>query len=213
MDLSSPISSLIPTLDAAVLEVLSGTESALGVSQIHRLTRRGARSGIHRVLDRLTEHGLVTAEGTNLGYVYRLNRDHVLAESVLSAVGARAEFMNRLKQACEALSPNVISAALFGSTARRESGAQSDVDLLLIIKDDSVRTDTWERQVRALEDRVVAWTGNQLEFLTLNRDHLKEAIRSGETIVVSWQEDALTLAGEPLPTLIHALRASEEGDQ
>ncbi len=34
MGLSSPLSSLIPTLDAAVLEVLAGTESGLGVSQI-----------------------------------------------------------------------------------------------------------------------------------------------------------------------------------
>jgi predicted nucleotidyltransferase len=211
MDLSSPISSLIPTLDAAVLEVLAGTESALGVSQIHRLARRGARSGVHRVLERLTEHGLVAAEGTNMGFVYRLNRDHVLAPSVLSAVGARAEFYERLTRACEALSPKVVSAALFGSTARRESGVESDIDVLLVVADDSVRTDAWEQQVRHLEDQVLGWTGNRLECLTLDREHLRAAVDSGQAIVSSWREEAVTLAGAPLPTLLRPLRVSDEG--
>ncbi|WP_240641215.1 nucleotidyltransferase domain-containing protein [Nocardioides ferulae] len=192
--------------------MLAGTESALGVSQIHRLARRGARSGVHRVLDRLTEHGLVAAEGTNLGFVYRLNRDHVLAPAVLSAVSARAEFYKRLTRACEALSPSVTTAALFGSTARRESGVESDIDVLIVIDDDSIRSDAWEGQVRHLEDQVLAWTGNRLECLTLDREHLREAVRSGEPIVKSWQEDAVTLAGVSLPTLIHALRAGA-GDE
>lgn len=150
----------------------------------------------------------MAATGTNLGHVYRLNRDHVLAESVLSAVGARTEFNTRLTRACEQLSPNVTSAALFGSTARRESGIESDVDLLLVIEDDSVRTDAWEAQVRQLEDQVLAWTGNYLGCVTLDRIHLRRAIRSGEPIVKSWQDDAVTLAGVSLTALIHALRAS-----
>lgn len=213
MDLSSPISSLVPTLDAVVLEVLAGTESALGATQIHRHARRGARSGIHRVLDRLTRHGLILAEGTNLGYVYRLNRDHVLAASVLTAAGARAEFFTRLTQACERLSPSVTSAALFGSTARRESGTESDVDLLLVIENDAVRTEAWEHQLRHLEDDVLAWTGNGLECMTLAHARLREAVRSEEPIVREWQEEAVTLTGVALQTLIQEMRAGEGGEQ
>lgn len=208
MDLTSPISSLIPTLDAVVLEVLAGTESALGVSQIQRLVRRGARSGIHRVVGRLTEQGLVAAEGTNLGYVYRLNRDHVLAPAVLSAVGARAEFYKRLTHASEALLPGVTCAALFGSTARRESGTDSDIDLLVVVDDDSVRTEAWDQQMRHLEDQVLSWTGNRLEPLILDREHLRAAVVSEEPIVKSWEEEAVTLTGAPLPTLIHEMRAT-----
>ncbi len=213
MDLSSPISSLIPTLDAVVLEVLAGTESALGATQIHRHARRGARSGVHRVLDRLTSHGLVLAEGTNLGHVYRLNRDHVLAPSVLTGAGARAEFFTRLTQACERLSPSVTSAALFGSTARRGSGPESDVDLLLVIENNAVRTEAWEHQLRHLEDEVLAWTGNRLECLTLDHERLRNAIRSDEPIVREWQEEAVTLTGVALPTLIHAMRAGERAER
>lgn len=201
MDLSAPLNSLVPTLDAAVLEVLAATESSLGVSQIQRLASRGARSGINRVLTRLVEHGLVLAEPTNLGHVYRLNRGHLLADSVLSAAGARREFVRRLTQACEELRPQVISAALFGSAARGDAGPDSDVDLLLVV-DDEAQTDAWDDQLRDLEDRVLRWTGNRLECVVFTRSHLSVVVESGEPLVASLRNEAIPLTGQPLHTLL-----------
>ena len=48
MDLAHPLSSLIPSLDSVVLEVLSGTEGALGATKIHRLGAWGSRPGVAR---------------------------------------------------------------------------------------------------------------------------------------------------------------------
>lgn len=79
MDLSSPLSSLIPSMDAAALEVLVRTQTGLRVSKIRQLSRRGSRQGIANALERLVEHGLVDAEPTNFGFTYRLNRNHILA--------------------------------------------------------------------------------------------------------------------------------------
>jgi hypothetical protein len=39
------------------------------------------------ILDRLVRHGLVIAEPANQGFLYRLNRDHLLAPSILQAAG------------------------------------------------------------------------------------------------------------------------------
>ena len=210
MNLSSPVTSLVPSLDGAVLEVLAGTEAPLGASQIQRLARRGARSGVHRVLDRLVEHGLVTATPTNVGHVYRLNREHVLADAILSAVGARTEFQQRLADACVALTPPVASAALFGSTARRESDPNSDVDLVLVVSGEDSLTDAWDEQIRRLEDQVMVWTGNRLECLVLTVAHVGNLVATHEPIVASLQQDALTLAGAQLPTLLRASSAGEE---
>jgi predicted nucleotidyltransferase len=78
MDVSSPLRSLVHSLDSAVLEVLAETEAALGATKRVHLAGRGSRTGAQKVLDRLTEHGIVLAEPTNHGHIYRLNRDHAV---------------------------------------------------------------------------------------------------------------------------------------
>lgn len=205
MDLSSPLNSLVPSLDGAVLEVLSRTESALGASHIQRLARRGARSGVHRVLDRQVEHGLILAEPTNLGYVYRLNRDHLLSGAVLSAAKARQDFIERLAAACADLKPDVVSAALFGSTARGDSGPESDVDLVLVVSDQA-QDDAWEEQLRHLEGLVLGWTGNRLESLVLTQSHLATVVEAGEPLVTSLRDEAVDLAGRPLASVLQSSR-------
>lgn len=203
MDLTAPLYSLIPSLDSAVLTVLAGTEGALGQTQIHRLAAKGTRPGLKLVLDRLIEHGLVIAEPTNHGYLYQLNRDHVLAPVVLAAAGARQEFLRRLTDGCARLRPPVVSAALFGSVARRQSQPDSDVDLLLVVPDDADTDDAaWGDQIRRLEAQVLGWSGNRLEIITVTRTHLAELVGDGEPIVGSWRADALTLTGSDLPRLL-----------
>ena len=196
VDPTSPIASLIPSLDAAVLEVLAAAERPLGVSQIQRQTRRGARSGVHRVLDRLVEHGLVEASPSNVGSVYRLNTEHVLAPAVLIAVRARAELVRRLAAACEALEPAIVAAALHGSVARGEAGPESPIDLFLVVGDDHLLSAEWDRQLHDLDDQVRAWTGNRLERMVLTRHHLQELADTGEPILEAWRRDAIVLVGK-----------------
>ena len=131
VDLTSPLRSIAPGLDSAVLHVLAGTESGLSASQIARLASRGTRVGQLPVLNRLVEHGLVIAEPANRGFLYRLNREHVLAEPVLMAVRARVTILQRLTQAVATLRPEPVHVSVFGSFARGEAGPDSDLDLLI----------------------------------------------------------------------------------
>jgi predicted nucleotidyltransferase len=203
VDLSSPVQSLIPSMESAALTVLAGTESPLGQTQIHRLAPRGTRRGIAVALDRLCEHGLVIAEPTNHGYRYLLNREHLLTPAVLAAVGAREELLRRMASACADLRPRVVSAALFGSVARRDSGAASDVDLVLVVPDGtSLDEPAWQEQVRHLEAQVLAWTGNRRETITVPSAHLTTLAAEGEPVVASWRADALTLTGTDLRHLL-----------
>jgi Nucleotidyltransferase domain len=203
MDLTVPLQSLSPSMDSVALTVLAGTEGPLGQSQIHQLAPRGTRRGLALALDRLSGHGVVIAERTNHGYLYRLNREHVLAPAVLAAAGARQEFLRRLTQACADMSPTVVSAALFGSVARRDSGPASDVDLLLVVPDDADTGDAaWGDQVRRLEAQVLAWSGNRLETIIVTRTHLAELVADGEPVIGSWRTEGLTLVGSELAHLL-----------
>ncbi len=147
------------------------------------------------MLARLVEHGIVLAEPANRGSMYRLNRSHVLAGVVLAAVGARAELIGRISEAVARLQPSPISASLFGSFARGEATADSEIDLLVVVDADQSLDAVWEQQLQDLEDKVLAWSGNRLERLVLDTTGLRSADERGEAVVDSWRRDAIHLAG------------------
>ena len=202
MDLTSPLQSLVPTLDSAVLEVLAGTESGLSATQIARLATRGSRQGQALVLDRLVEHGLVIAEPANRGYLYRLNRDHVLADAVLSACRARGTVLDRLREAVKGLDPEPVHVSVFGSFARREAGPDSDIDLLVVLPAPPASETGWSDQLQRLADRVLSWTGNRLECLTFTVDELRAVAARGERIVASIRDHGVTLSGAQMDIVL-----------
>ncbi|MBK8445559.1 MAG: nucleotidyltransferase domain-containing protein [Micropruina sp.] len=203
MNLSSPVGSLIPSMDGVVLEVLAGTHSALGPSRIHALGHRGSRPGVSLALGRLADQGLVHAEPTNYGHTYRLNRDHVLAPAVLAAAEARAEFLRRLTAGCQALRPAPLSVALYGSVARRESDDASDIDLLVVVDDTLDRhAPEWTDQTDKLTQSVRAWTGNRLEPIVMDANHLAGLAIADDPLTLSLREDAVTLVGRDLRELL-----------
>ncbi len=213
MDLASPLRTIAPGLDSAVLQVLAGTESSLSASQIARLAQRGSRAGQLPVLSRLVEHGLVIADRANQGYMYSLNRQHVLAGPVLAAMRARSIILERLTAAADALRPAPLNVSAFGSFARGQAGPTSDIDLLIITPSDAESGDEWLGQVHDLADRTLAWTGNRLEYLTLTLDRLRHLVEAGEPIVTSWLDEALTLSGTPFVEILNDLANATERDR
>lgn len=202
MDLTSPLRSLIPSLDSAVLEVLARTESGLSVSRIARLAPRGSRQGLSLAIERMVEHGLVMAEPANQGFLYRLNRDHVLTSALLLALNSRRTVIEEIKGAVERLQPEPVHAALFGSFARADGGPESDIDLFILTTADvDLQGDAWQGQLRDLESHVLSWTGNRMEALVLSADTWADAIHSEEPIVNSLLEESIPLLGDPLRDL------------
>lgn len=200
MDLSSPLRSLAPTLDSVVLEVLSGTESSLSLPRITDLAGRGSRQGLTLAMDRLVASGLVTATPANRGYMYALNREHVLSQAVLTAARARSTIIGRITEQIALMTPEPLHASLFGSFARREAGADSDIDVLFILP--HTPDDAWHAQAVALGEDVHAWTGNRMEYIALGVEEFDGAIERGEPIVSSWMSDAVTLHGPTIESMI-----------
>lgn len=213
VDLTSPLRSLAPSLDSAVLEVLAGTESSLGIGQIAKLANRGTRQGLALALDRLVEHGVVNAQVANRGYLYRLNRQHVLADAVVSACRARVTILARLEEAAQALDPHPSHVCVFGSFARRDAGPNSDIDLLVVLPEDACVDDRWNEQMRDLGDQLLTWTGNRMEYLVLTYEELRAVIARDEPIVGSWVEDSVTVLGVPIESIVRDLATPGRGQQ
>jgi len=155
------------------------------------------------VLDRLVAQGIVLAEPAGKAVLYRLNRDHLMAPSILAMAGARTELIARLRSAIEAWQVPPVHASLFGSVARHDAGPHSDVDVLVVRPDDVAADNAaWERQLRDLEEDVSRWTGNTLAWFETTREDLGRAVQAEEPVVDSWRQDALALAGQGLRPLL-----------
>ena len=200
-DLQHPLRSLVPSRDWVVLEVLASTQSGLGASQIARLSHEGSRSGQAPILDRLVEQGLVIAEPANHGFLYRLNRDHLLAPAVLHAAGLRAQVLKRLGELVAQLTPAPVHASVFGSFARGEANDESDIDILLIADSDQDVAD-WDTQIDLLQERVQLWTGNRCSCMAFSVERAQQLVAQEEPIVDNWVKDALVLIGEPLQRIL-----------
>jgi hypothetical protein len=85
VDLSSPISSVIPSAHGAVLAVLARTHEPLSGRRVAALTdgRVGQRR-VNDVLGELADAGIVRCERHPPAKLYVLNREHVAAAGIIA---------------------------------------------------------------------------------------------------------------------------------
>jgi predicted nucleotidyltransferase len=201
MDLSNPLAVVTPTLDAAVLQALAATTGWATGAHVHRLAGTGSDDGVRRVLARLADQGIVLADQHSHATLYLLNRDHVAADAIVSLTRLRAVIIDRIKGALESWSPVPVHASLFGSFARGEATADSDIDLL-VITDPKVNPDKTTEAVDRLAADIGKWTGNSVQIIDRNQDELAAMIATADPLVASWRADHIDLMGARLLDLL-----------
>ncbi len=205
MNVSKPFAAISSGVDTDVLVVLAGSTKPRSGRE---LARRAGRSntGVQHVLDRLVEHGLVYREEVGRTFLYELNRDHLLAPTVEQMAGARAELVRRLRDCIGAWEIPVVHASLFGSAARGDGDASSDIDLLVVRPADvDPDDDRWRDQVDGLADLVHRWTGNHAGIAEIPEGELPRLRKDRPPVVEEVREDAVDLAGEPTRKLLTRL--------
>jgi len=186
MDVGSPVRAVIPTLDGSVLQALSGTTAPLSLSDVGELADAGSLSGLRLALLRMVDQGVVLAVPG--GYI--LNREHLAAPAVLLLTGMRSEFMRRIGELSDSWSTAPLLLGVFGSFARRDGDATSDIDLLLVTTAEDA-----DEQAGELAERVHAWTGNQCHVMTLTPADIRRMRRNKERILAEWDRDLETVRG------------------
>jgi predicted nucleotidyltransferase len=201
MDLSNPLAVVTPTLDAAVLQALAATTGWATGSHVHRLARSGSDDGVRRVLTRLVDQGIVLADQHSHATLYLLNRDHVAAEAIVGLTRLRGMIIDRIKDALASWSPVPEHASLFGSFARGEATADSDIDLLVVTRPDAEAQVTAEA-VDQLAVDLERWTGNSAQIVDRNSNQLAAMIASHDRLITSWRADHVDLMGTRLLDLL-----------
>lgn len=206
MDLSKPLAVVTPTLDAAVLQALAATTDWASGSQVHRRSGAGSRDGVRKVLARLVHQGIVLASDHPHATLYSLNRDHVAADAVVSLTLLRGAVVDRIARAVVAAPCPVVHASIFGSFARGEATADSDIDILLVLNtSDQGPDEDCATFVDGLATGVRRWTGNRAQILAVTTSTLAEMVAADDPLVGSWLADQVHLVGARLPGLLRGL--------
>lgn len=208
MDLSNPLATVAPTLDAGVLQVLAATTAGCTAGEVHRRLGRGSDEGVRRVLARLVAQGVVVVDTPGRYPVYRLNREHVAVPHIEALTAVRREIIDRIGGELAGWQLVPTYAGLFGSFARGTADADSDIDMLIVRPDgmDAAVEDAWSDQLAHLQDKIRSWTGNAAQLVDLAPSTLVLMARQDDPLVDSWRAEEVHLHGERLLDLLRRLR-------
>ena len=96
---------------------------------------------------------------------------------------------------------------MFGSAARAEADATSDVDILVVHLDHQSDDEAWQQQLDDLAAQVRRWSGNACELVVLTESELRAAAQRGDQLLDELRRDAIHLAGAQ-PHVLLSRRAS-----
>ena len=184
--------------EARVLAVLLRVEAPVtgrAVARIAGLTQSTAQ----RALTRLREAGLVVAEPAPPSFLYRANRDHLAMPALTSLLRLDNELRARMAQHVAEWRVTPASVVIYGSIAREEATAGSDLDVLVVRPHTTEPDDpTWQLQLAELAHRLQLWSGRRASIIEMSRSEAAQGLADREPFLVEADRDGWLIAGSPL---------------
>ena len=200
MHLKDPIQSIIPSGRGVVLQILARTDTPLSGRMIAELAGgRVGKSRVNVVLRELVESGIVLRAEHPPAHLYVLNRDHVTAEAIQALANLRDALLERMRKDIEGWSTRPVAVWAFGSFARGEGDAESDIDILVLAPYEVDDQAEWDRQLDQLGENVFRWSGNDCRIVEYQEAEFEEMLDRGDRLAVEAVRDASHLAGRRPP--------------
>lgn len=185
MDFGQPFGGLMPGARGAALAALLRTGTPLTGRRVHALVAdRHSLGAVQQALRDLERLGLITTESVGRAGVHRINEGHA-AIAPLRALASPIEMLTRV---VEETVRGVDAVIVFGSVARGDARANSDVDLVVIA------AAAWDGRAE-LQQQVHERLGNDCDVLHLTGDQFKVAPEDREPVVSEILRDGITLVG------------------
>jgi predicted nucleotidyltransferase len=160
-------------------------------------------------LDELTELGILLRDQTPGTHLYRINREHHLAAPLAALFEAEASRVSEVRKALRSaleiagLLDSVRSAVLYGSNARAEASPRSDLDVLVVTRDEAavpLVRDALLDAGSAIENRF----GPLLSAYVLPEPRVRERYQDGDPLMHTIEEEGREIFGTPFQELVRA---------
>jgi len=198
VDFVRPVQSFIPGAQGRVLDVLARTSAELNLGTVARLAGVSPAQ-VSRLLPHLLELGVVERHEVPPSSLYRLVRENLLAQAVVDLVNVRDRTVERLRVLAGAIRPAPASMVIFGSFARGEADAESNIDVLVVRRADVAGDNArWTRSLGECLVDARRLAGNGIEVTQLTSAELPAKLRSRKSPWRDIARDGILLIGSPL---------------
>lgn len=201
MDFVRPVEAVVGGAQGRLLAVLLETTAPLTLRRLASLAGVSPAQA-SRVMPRLVELGIVDRHEVPPASQFLLVRDCVVTQLLLALADARSIALRQIGEAVSAISPEPVSVVAFGSFARGEADAHSDIDLAVVRADDvddddegwAESIDSWRRQVRTI-------TGNDVEIIEATASEATGKLRGRSELWRNIKRDGIVVYGRALDEL------------
>lgn len=193
--------SVIPGAQGRILAVLAESTAYLNLRTIALLAGTSPAQA-SRVLPELVRSGLVERREAPPSALFRLVDDNVGSRVVRALSRSRETVLAELGSQAETLEPSPVSVIVFGSFARGEAEADSDLDVLFVqpkgVNGDDYR---WAAAVEGWRQFARRLTGNRVEVVEANENSVGRFLRSHKTLWADIVRDGVVVYGKSLEGL------------
>jgi predicted nucleotidyltransferase len=201
MDFSHPIEVVVPGVQGKVLSVLAEVTTDLNLRTIARLAGVSVAQA-SRVLPHLVELGLVERREVPPSSQFLLVREHVAAGPLLSLARTRDAMIEEMTRIADGLPVAPVAVVVFGSFARGEADAGSDLDTVLVRPAGLDESDeAWSASVEQWRVTVRRVSGNAVEVLEVGSEEVAIHLTSRRQIWRDIRRDGLVVFGSTLDDL------------
>ncbi len=201
MDFRRPVEAVIPGVQGRILAVLAETTAELNLRTIARLADVSPAQA-SRVLPELVMLGLVERREAPPSALFALVEDNVAARAVHALSRSRETVLEELGALARHMDPSPISAIVFGSLARGEADAASDLDVVLVRPAGLGEDDEpWVASADAWRDAVLRLTGNPVRMLEIAETEVARRLRRPTALWADVIRDGVVVHGSSLDAL------------
>lgn len=201
MDFVRPIEATVPGAQGRVLAVLAETTAELNLRTIAQLAGI-SQAQASRLLPDLVALGVVERREVPPASLFRLVPEHVVSQALLALARSTDTVLDEMRRLAGALPQPPVSVIVFGSFARREAGADSDIDVVIVrpaeVDGDD---DAWSASIEAWRRDVRRLTGNPVEVLEVSADEAVRKLAGRTQVWADIRRDGCTAYGLRLDNL------------
>ena len=195
MDFVRPIEAVVPGAQGRVLAVLVETTAELNLRTIAQLAGI-SQAQASRLLPDLVALGIVERREVPPASLFRLVPDHVASRALVALARPTETVVHEMGRLAAALPRPPVSVIAFGSFARREADADSDIDVVVVRPDDvDEADDAWSASLEAWRGDVRRITGNQVEVLEVSVAEAATKLAGRSQLWADVRRDGLVIHG------------------
>lgn len=201
MNFRRPLEVLIPDAQGRILGTLARTAEELSLSTLADLSGVSLAHAA-RIVPRLVDLGVVERRDMPPAALVRLVPESLATRALVALADLRQTLMDTLRESADTIEPAPVNVTLFGSFARGDDDAASDIDVV-VVRPRAIDEDdpAWSESIARWETHVRRISGNAVNRIEVSEDEVAMLMRSRRPLWRAIAREGIAIRGRALEAI------------